>query len=169
MRTVMGGLALVVFLHPAGDGAAAASGPKLVVRDVQAKGATAAEAATLSSSMCSAFARARRFSVLCGEDLRAMLEFAAMAQALDACSGEGCLKGLRAALGARFMVSATLKKSELYVLSVSAFDGKTGEVVGRTEIEGEDIDGLQADVGEVAGVLLQKLRQRAQSSLKKGG
>ncbi|MEO1229114.1 MAG: hypothetical protein AAFZ18_09430 [Myxococcota bacterium] len=159
----------------------AESKPKLVVRDVEAKGASDAEAATLSSAVCSAFAKTRGFDVLCGEDLRAMLQFAAMAQSLDACAGESCLKGVRSALDARFVVSGTLKKSErgggggacpgpeqceLFVLTVRAFDGDQGEVVGRTEVEGPNLDRLQADAGEVAGALIQRLRRRAQSSRK---
>lgn len=140
--------------------------PKLVVQDVEPRGeAGAGAAAALSSAVCSAFAKAKRFSVLCGDDLRALLKFAAMAQSLDACKGEACLGAASAALNARFLIGAKLAKTKegLHVLTLTAFDASESKVVDRAEIEALDVDRLQADVPEVAGTLLKALRRRRAS------
>lgn len=135
-----------------------ASPPRALVQDLDARGVEPVEAAVLSRAVCEALSESVQWSVLCGEDLRAMLGFAAMSASLDACAGDACFRRVTQALEARYLVSGSLSKLDgIYVLGLTLLDGEVGEVVGRAEIKGTSLDRLHADAGEAVGILTAKL------------
>lgn len=134
---------------------------KLVLQDLKASDVDASAADVVSGAVCRSLAEKKAFSVLCGEDLRAMLKFAALSQTLDACPSGECFGKITQALNARYLVSGQLAKVEgIYVLSLSALDGDKGEIVGRSEIKSDALARLQSDVPEAVGILLKGLAAR---------
>ncbi len=156
MRTALA-VAVCVLAQPAWS----AEPARVLVKDVAPVGVEAGAAAAMSGAVCDAVARTRGVSALCGEDLRAMLELAALTAALDGCAeGDACFGPVSKAMSARYMVSGRLARLEsLFVLSLSLVDGEGGAVVGRTEIESTSVDRLQADVGEAVSGLFARLRR----------
>lgn len=139
----------------------AADKAKLVAQDLSPRGVSEAEAALLSSAVCEGLTSAKRLSVLCGDDLRAMMQMAALSASLDACEGDACFANVSAALKAKYLVSGSVSKVESkLILALALLDASSGEVLGRAQIEGLSFDRLHADVPEATGILLSELRQK---------
>lgn len=141
----------------ASPAARAEKGPKLLVQDLKAEGVEAHEASAVSTAACHALAKSKTYDVLCGDDLRNMMQFGALAASFDGCADEACYAGMAKALEARFVVSGKVTKlGKLYVLSLSMFDTKSGKPAGRTEIKADSIERLHQDTAEAVSALLAK-------------
>jgi len=129
--------------------------PKLLLQDLKAEGVEAHEASAVSTAACHALAKADAYEVLCGDDLRNMMQFGALAASFDGCANEECYSGMAKALEARFVVSGKVTKlGKLYVLSLSMFDTVKGKPAGRTEIKADTIERLHQDTAEGVSSLL---------------
>jgi hypothetical protein len=157
-RVLAGLVGLVSVLGAVAPAARAAKKPRMVVRDLAARDVAPAEASVVSGAVCRAFGARRRLSVLCGEDLRALLSLASLSASLDGGQGAEGLAKISEALDARFVVSGSLSKVEArYVLALHLLDAEAGAVVGRTAVESTSLDRLEADAEEAAQALLAKL------------
>lgn len=136
---------------------AEASRPKLLVQDLTAQGVEGHEAAVISTAACNAIAKSARHEVLCGDDLRNLLRFGALAASFDGCADETCYATMGKAMQARFVVSGAVSKlGGTYVLSLSMFDTEAGRPVARTEVKADSIERLHAQADEAASALLGK-------------
>lgn len=139
----------------AGVAQAAKGGAKLLLQDLKAEGVEAHEASALSTAACHALAEYPKYDVMCGDDLRSMMQFGALAASFDGCSDETCYAGIAKALDARFVVSGKVTKlGKLYVLTLSMFDTKTNKPAGRTEIKADALEKLHLDTKEAVSALL---------------
>src|SRR5262249_17980141 len=76
-----------------------AAKPKMLVQDLVAQGVETHEAAVMSSAACQAFAKSSTNDVLCGEDIRNMMRFGAMAAAFEGgCKDETCYANMGKAM-----------------------------------------------------------------------
>jgi hypothetical protein len=156
MKVALGALLLVlgsIVWNPA----ARAERPKVLVQDLAAQGVEPHQAAVISTTACHAFAKSAAHTVLCGEDLRSMMRFSAMAATLDGCADADCFERLGKAMNARFVVHGSVAKlGEEYVLSLSMFDAEKGEPTGRSEIKAGSIEKLHAQVAEAVSAVLKR-------------
>lgn len=133
----------------------AGKGSKLVVQDLEARGVERHEAAALATAACNAIASRPKYAVLCGDDLRAMMKWNAIATSFDACKDEACVQRTAKAMEARFVVSGSVAKvGESFVLSLAMLDVEQGTSLGRAEVKAQTVDGLYDQVPEAIDVLL---------------
>ncbi len=131
--------------------------PKMLVQDLVAQGVEAHEAAVISTAACTAFAKNAKYDVLCGEDLRNMMRFGALAASFDGCSDETCQAAMGKALQARFVVSGAVSKlGGTFILSLSVFDTEASRPMGRTEIKADSLEKLHSQAHEAASSLLSR-------------
>ncbi len=136
---------------------AAKSKPKLLVQDLSAQGVDEHKARVLSSATCNAFTKAKKHSVLCGDDIRNLMRFGALQATFDSCNQADCYSSLGKAMKARFIVSGSVSVLEkTYVLSLSVFDTKKNQPAGRTQIKAESLDALHAQVSEAVSAVLKR-------------
>ncbi|MCA9554000.1 MAG: hypothetical protein KC933_28450 [Myxococcales bacterium] len=141
----------------AAPGAAEAKGDKLLLQDLVAEGVEAHEASAISTAACNALSKADKHEVLCGDDLRNMMRFGALAASFDQCADDACYAGMAKALQARFVVSGKVSRlGKVYVLSLSMFDTTTNKPSGRAEIKASTIEQLHLDTPEAVSALLSK-------------
>ena len=137
--------------------AEAKKAPKLLLQDLVAKGVEAHEASAVSTAACHALAKSKKYEVVCGDDLRNMMQFGALAASFDGCADEACYAGMAKALDARFVVSGKVTRlGKRVVLSLSMFDTEKGKPAGRTEIKADSIERLHQDTPEAVSALLTK-------------
>lgn len=131
------------------------TGAKLLLQDLKAKGVSAHEASAVSTAACHALAKHQQYDVLCGDDLRNMMQFGALSATFNGCDDETCYAGMARALKARYVVSGTVTKlGKLFMLSLSMFDTKTNKPAGRTTIKAETLEQLHRDTAEGVSALL---------------
>lgn len=138
-----------------GPSALAEAKPKMLVQDLIAQGVESHEAQVISTATCNAFSRANKYDVLCGEDLRNMMRFGALAASFETCADASCYQSMGKAMQARFVVSGTVSKlGSTFVMSLSVIDTQTARSVGRTELKAGSIEKLHAQAGEAASAIL---------------
>lgn len=138
---------------------AEAKKPKVLVQDLKAQGVEAHEAMVLSTAACTAFSKSTKHDVLCGDDLRNMMQFGALAATFDGCAEENCYASMGKALSARYIVSGSVSKlGASYVLSIAMFDTEEGRPAGRTQIKADTVEKLHRDAGEAVSAILSKKR-----------
>lgn len=132
-----------------------AEAPRLLLVDLEAHGTTVDAARTLSTSTCHQLAKDQRYSVMCGDDLRSLMQYTAISNALDACQGEACYAAAQRAAEARYIVSGSLGDidGEL-VLSLTMIDNVLAKTIGRAEVKAKDLVTLHAQLPEAVSVLL---------------
>lgn len=129
--------------------------PKLLVQDFKAKGTEPHEASVISSAACVAFSKSPRYDVLCGDDLRNLMQFGALASSFNSCQDDSCYASLGEAMQARFLVTGSVTKvKSLYILSLSLLDTKVGKTTARTEIKASSIEKLHQDTPEAVSAIL---------------
>lgn len=134
-----------------------AAGKKVLVQDLNARGVETHEAAALATAACNALAKHKGYSVLCGDDLRAMIKWNTMAATFNSCADDKCMQSSAKGLDARFVVSGSVAKiGEEFVLTLSMLDVKEGTPVGRAEIKAAAVDALYRSVPEAVDVMLGK-------------
>ncbi|CAN0598868.1 unnamed protein product, partial [Laminaria digitata] len=115
-------------LAPLGTAHANKGGAKMLLQDLKAQGVEGHEASAVSTAACHALAQYKKYDVLCGDDLRSMMQFGALSASFDGCSDETCYAGMGKALDARYVVSGKVTKlGKLYVLTLSMFDTKSNK------------------------------------------
>jgi TolB-like protein len=135
--------------------ASADSKAKLLVQDLTAQGVEPHEALVLSTATCNAFAKATKYDVLCGEDLRNMMKFGVLAASFDGCANDECYTNVGRAIQARFVVAGSVSKlGKIYVLSLSMLDTQTGRPVGRTEVKADSLESLHTQVDEAYSAVI---------------
>lgn len=156
MRITMMALVLGVGLFGLGSGTAAnAAKPKMLVQDLVAQGVEAHEAQVISTATCNAIAKDAKYEVLCGDDLRNMMRFGALAASFDTCADASCYADLGKAMQARFVVSGSVSRlGKTFVMSLSMFDTENARPVGRTELKADSLENLHAQATEAASAIL---------------
>ena len=155
-RTTLASVALLLVSAPG----SAAAAEKVVVQDLAPRGVEAHEAAALSTATCTALAKRKRYDVLCGDDLRAMIKWNTMAASLNACADDTCLGNIAKAMKARYVVSGSVTKvGDDFVLALSMLDVDAGRPVGRSEVKASAIAALYKQVSEAVDVLVGKRRR----------
>lgn len=123
--------------------------PRLLVRDLQARGgASAAVAAALTESLAQEAGRRGFFKVMSTRDLAELLGVERQKQLLG-CSDDSssCLTDLTGALDARFVLSGALTQlGEGFQLSVQTLDARTAQPLGRSLRIARDLDTLRGQV-----------------------
>lgn len=133
--------------------------PKLLLQDLAARGVEEHEAGSFSTATCNALAGGKRFRVLCGDDLRMLMRFNALAAALNGCEDEKCYGAAGRALEARFIVSGSVSRvGQSLVMDLALFDVDQSEVVGRSSVKESSIDALYRRVSEAVEQLLRSSR-----------
>lgn len=136
---------------------ALAADDKLLVQDLTAQGVEAPAAQALSTATCHQIAQKKGIDVLCGDDLRALMQWNAMAASFNGCQDQACFENSAKALEARLVLSGSVSKvGEQYVLSLSLFDVKLARSMGRAEVKAATIDALYKQVPEAVDVVLAK-------------
>lgn len=132
------------------------NGAKVVFQDLGAQGVKPHEAAAVTTAACHALGRRPTVEVVCGDDLRALFQWNAMAAALSSCSDEQCFESAGKALAARFVVSGSVAQiGQEFVLSLSMFDVEKASAAGRSEIRADSIESLYKQVSEAIDGLLE--------------
>ena len=133
---------------------ASAAAPKTLLQDLKSQGVTDAEAAVITNSTCLALTKTGRYDVLCGDDLRSLLRYGALASRFESCRADGCFGKMAEALKARFVVSGAVSRlGEVYVLSLTMFDTKKTRAVGRAEVKAPTLEKLQLQIQEAVSSL----------------
>lgn len=136
-------------------GPALAADQKLLVQDLSAQGVDAPAAAALSTATCHQIAARKGLEVLCGDDLRTLMQWNAMAASFNGCQDQACFETSAKALEARLVVSGSVSKmGDQFVLSLSLFDVKLARSLGRSEVKAASIDALYKQIGEAVDVVL---------------
>ena len=138
-------------------GSAWAAKPKLLVQDLAAQGVDEHKARVLSTATCNAFSKAKKHSVLCGDDIRNLMRFGALQATFDSCNEKDCYTSLGKAMKARYIVSGSVSVLEqVYILSLSMFDTVKKKPAGRTQIKARSLDELHTQVNEAVSAVLTK-------------
>jgi hypothetical protein len=138
-----------------GTPALAEAKPKMLVQDLVPQGVETHEAQVISTATCNAFSKAGKFDVLCGEDLRNMMRFGALAASFETCADASCYQSMGKAMQARFVVSGTVSKlGGTFVMSLSMIDTATARPIGRTELKAGSLEKLHAQASEAASAIL---------------
>ncbi len=132
---------------------------KVAVLDLQAKGAPAETAASVTNLVASELDRIGVFKVVSGEDIRAMLTFEKTRQSLGCESDISCLAEIGGALGVDYIVAGSLGKlGDTFTLFLNLMDIKKAVVEGRVQenVEGEAklIPSVKRGVGQLVGKVL---------------
>jgi hypothetical protein len=140
--------------------AAPAAESKLLVQDLTAQGVDGPQAAALSTATCHQLSLRKGIDVLCGDDLRALMQWNAMAASFNACNDQTCFESSAKALEARLVVSGSVAKiGDQYVLNLSLFDVHLARSVGRSEVKAASIEALYKQVAEAVDVVLQSRKK----------
>ncbi|MEQ8272696.1 MAG: hypothetical protein RMA76_41525 [Deltaproteobacteria bacterium] len=132
-----------------------AAKPKMLVQDLVAQGVEAHEAQVISTATCNAISKTAKYDVLCGDDLRNMMRFGALAASFDTCADASCYSSMGKAMQARFIVSGTISRlGKTFVMSLSMIDTETARPVGRTELKADSIEKLHTQATEAASAIL---------------
>ncbi len=127
---------------------------KVLLQDLVAQGVDAAQAAALSSAACHALGARRDLELLCGDDLRALMQWNAVATSLDACKDEACVSAGARGLDAKLVVSGSVSKvGDGFVLAMSLLDAKAGRVRSRAEVKAASMEALHQQVAEAISQL----------------
>lgn len=139
-------------------GSVQASEPeRAVLQDLRAKGVQTHEAEAMSTVVCHELAAEKRFSVLCGDDLRALLKWNAMAASLETCNDDSCFNAAGKAAKARYVVAGEVAKiGQTFHLSLTLFDVKKGEPEARSSVKASSLEDLEEQVKEAVSGLKKK-------------
>lgn len=130
---------------------------KLLLQDLSAVGVEGHEAKALSTATCGELAKRKGYQVMCGDDLRAMIKWNAMAASFNACDGDDCLAKTASAVDARYVVSGSVAKvGDDVVLSLVLLNTEKGVPVGRASIRAPEVAALHRQVREAVDILLSK-------------
>ncbi|MEL7370443.1 MAG: hypothetical protein AAFN74_16105 [Myxococcota bacterium] len=133
---------------------------KLLLQDLEAHGVPSADAAVLTTSTCQSITKLARHSVLCGDDLRTLMRFGALASNFGACEGAACFAKIGRALKARYVVSGKVSRlDKTYVLSLSVVDTVQTKAMGRSMVKANSLAQLQLQVEEAVGALFVERRR----------
>ena len=154
-------IAVVLTVVVASSASVEAAPAKLLLQDLEAKSVSEAEASAITTSTCLALSKIERYDVLCGDDLRTMMRFGALAATFQACEGDDCYGRIGRALKARYVVSGKVSRlGESYILSLSIFDTAKAKAVARTEVKAATLEKLQLQVPEAVSALRSPPRKR---------
>ena len=129
--------------------AAPPSKPKLLVQDLEGRGVGPGEVSALSVALCMEVSRRKEHDVLCGDDLRSLMQFGALVTALDGCKADACQVSLGKALEARFVVSGTVARlGQPFVLSLALYDAPLARAVRRSQVKAATLEKLHGAVAE---------------------
>lgn len=129
---------------------------KILLQDLVGQGVPPPDVAALTSATCHALGARPGLDLLCGDDLRALLQWQAAATSLDACRDEACRSAAARGLEARLVVSGTVSKvGEGVVLALALLDARAGQVRGRAEIEAKSVAELHPQVAKAIGRLFE--------------
>lgn len=147
---------IVVSLVLASASAAQAEPPaKVVLQDLVARGVSASDAAALTTATCTALAAHRSLQLLCGDELRALLQWNALASGLDRCRDEACAAaGARALQAQRLVTGQVAQIGAELVLSLSLVDAQAGQVRARAEARAPSLEALHARLEDTVRALL---------------
>lgn len=147
--------AVLLWAAAASGVAWAAPADKVVLQDLAARGVSAVDAAALTTATCTALAAQPALELLCGDELRALMQWNALASGLDRCRDEACAAGVARALQAQRLVTGQVAQvgPEL-VLSLALVDAQTGEVRGRAEARAPTLVALHQQLEATARALL---------------
>jgi len=148
---------LIVAIATLFASSALAAPSKLLVQDLSAVGVEAHEAKAIGTATCGELAKRKGYQVLCGDDLRAMVKWNAMAASFNACQGEDCLAKTAAAVDAQYVVSGSVSKvGDEVVLALVLLNTEEGRPVGRASIKASEVASLHRQVREAVDILLSK-------------
>lgn len=122
---------------------------KLLVQDLAAQGATAAEAAALTDAVVESLSRRGLFEVISTKEVQSILGAERQRQILGICAQDpqACASGLGEATGVRFVLSGALSRlGDSYQLSLQLLDTVKGQPVARSARIAPNLDVLQAQV-----------------------
>lgn len=134
---------------------------KLLVQDLTAQGVEAPAASALSTATCHQLAKQKAIEVLCGDDLRAMMQWNAMAASFNNCKDDSCFETSAKAMEAGLVVSGSVAKvGQDFVLSLTLFDVKQAKSLARGEVKAGSVEALYKQVPEAVQVLLEARKKR---------
>ncbi|MBM4320309.1 MAG: hypothetical protein FJ125_10180 [Deltaproteobacteria bacterium] len=127
--------------------------PKLVLVGLEASGAPAAEVSALAESLCTEVGSLDRFELLCGSELKVMLEHMSL-QRLMGCAGDDCLRELSGHVKADWLLLGSVGKvGETFTLNLRLMNAQSGSVAGRTSRT------VSKDLGRLLGELAPALKE----------
>ena len=110
---------------------AAAADPRLLVLDLEVKGADTAVAEATGAMVTRVLQRAGRFDVVTSDDVRRTLGLEAERQRVG-CDEAGCLEEIAGALGAELVVFGELTKlGDTHILTINLFDTSAVRSIAR--------------------------------------
>ncbi|MFO0724665.1 MAG: hypothetical protein U1E65_12860 [Myxococcota bacterium] len=137
--------------------AAPAAEERLLLHDLTAEGVEAPVAQALTTAACFELSALKSFDLMCPDDIRALMQWNAMASTFSACQDQACLESSAKALDAKLVASGSVQKAgESYVLSLSLLDTRAGKVRARAEVKAASIDALHKQVAEAVSQLFPK-------------
>ena len=131
--------------------------PKLLMPRLQARGVQSHEAKTISTALCHAVSKLKRYELVCSDDLAAMVKWNTRAAQLNACQRDDCMAEAAKAMQANLLISGSVSKVDSdYVLAASLIDVSSGKVKKRAELKRAGLSKLHDAVGEAALMLTKK-------------
>ncbi len=137
-----------------------AAGRKVVLKELQAKGASKEDAAGIGAKLCTELAKQGKAELLCSADLQALFQHQTDLLTLGACEEQDCLAKLAERLQADFLVQGEVSKvGGSWVLTLQLVEGKTGAIKTRLnrQVDGSDSSKLLDEVGPLAKSLSESL------------
>lgn len=152
---MLAGLALLLATAPA------APEERLLLHDLVAQGVEAPVAQALTSATCFELASTKGFDLMCPDDVRALMQWNAMASTFSACQDQACLESSAKALDARLVVSGNVQKvGETFALTLALLDTRLGKVRARAEVKAASVDALHKQVAEAVGQLIKDAKKK---------
>ena len=126
---------------------------KVILQDLAARGVSASDAAALTTATCTALASSGSLELLCGDELRALMQWNALASGLDRCRDEACAAaGARALHAERLVTGSVAKVGGELVLSL--IDAASGQVRARAEARAPSLEALHTRLEVTVRALL---------------
>ncbi len=132
---------------------------KVILQDLAARGVSASDAAALTTATCTALAASGSLELLCGDELRALMQWNALASGLDRCRDDACAAaGARALHAERLVTGSVAKVGGELVLSLALIDAASGQVRGRAEARAPSLEALHARLEVTVRALLARAK-----------
>jgi hypothetical protein len=137
--------------------AEAADKQRMLVPALTAEAVDPGAAAVLSAATCAAAAADERFEVLCGDELRSLLELSALTVSLKACEGEACGAAAARALSARFSLGGIVARVQgAWTLRISLRDAQRDEILSSKEVRAATAEALRSEIPKAVAAVLPK-------------
>ena len=133
---------------------------KIVVKELQAKGASKEAAAGIGAKLCTELAKLVKAELLCADDLKSLFLHQEELITLGTCEESDCLTRLADRLQADFLIQGEIDKvGGTLVLSLQLVEGKSGVIKSRLsrEVSASDPEKLLDEVGPLARSLAEAL------------